>query len=69
MSKHECPYGGCIKLIDCGDVGTHAIYCGDEGHICKRCEEDRADARIGPIQMLLERIANAIEGVEVRLRP
>ncbi len=35
MIKHECPYDG----------SAWPGHCGDRGHLCDRCKEDRADRR------------------------
>ncbi len=55
MPEHVCPYGG-----------THLRVggpCGEDGWLCHRCREDRADARVARLTGPLNDIAGWLEQI------
>jgi hypothetical protein len=47
MTEHRCPYDGrqLVHDIRGGTAGVYADTCGDNGWLCDRCKQDRADNR------------------------
>lgn len=69
MTEHKCPYGGYHMVTDwghengCGAYQTEREECGQNGWLCKRCEQDMAGKRCADTLIQINSLWTGLEQV------
>lgn len=70
MTEHVCPYKGkgSFAAYDNESLHWHNQRCGEHGWLCKRCEQDRADARLERQLKRTEQLRDDIEEMQATVK-